>query len=66
MALGGEPLAEKRHIFWNFVSSRRDRIEQPAFHWQNRSFPGVPGETEFTPLPDGPRNITWPHPKQGN
>lgn len=58
MVLGGEPLAEKRHIFWNFVSSRRDRIEQAALDWQNRSFPGVPGETEFTPLPDGPRNIT--------
>ena len=32
MALGGEPLADKRHIFWNFVSNRRDRIEQAAFH----------------------------------
>ena len=55
MVLGGEPLNEKRHIFWNFVSSRRDRIEQAALDWQNRMFPGVPGETEFTPLPDGPR-----------
>ncbi|MGQ3215312.1 pirin family protein [Shinella sp.] len=58
MVLGGEPLAEKRHIFWNFVSSRRDRIEQAALDWRNRVFPGVPGETEFTPLPDGPANIT--------
>ncbi|AOF94091.1 pirin family protein [Sinorhizobium sp. RAC02] len=58
MVLGGEPLAEKRHIFWNFVSSRRDRIEQAARDWRNREFPGVPGETEFTPLPDGPANIT--------
>ena len=58
MVLGGEPLNEKRHIFWNFVSSRRDRIEQAAFDWQNRMFPGVLGETEFTPLPDGPLNIT--------
>lgn len=58
MVLGGEPLAEKRHIFWNFVSSRRDRIEQAALDWRERVFPGVPGETEFTPLPDGPANNT--------
>jgi redox-sensitive bicupin YhaK (pirin superfamily) len=57
MVLGGEPLSEKRHIYWNFVSSRRDRIEQAAHDWQNRMFPGVPGETEFTPLPDGPPYI---------
>jgi len=57
MLLGGEPLAEKRHIFWNFVSSRRERIEQAALDWRNRLFPGVPGETEFTPLPVGPANI---------
>lgn len=57
MVLGGEPLAEKRHIFWNFVSSRRERIEQAALDWRDRVFPGVPGETEFTPLPDGPANI---------
>lgn len=58
MVLGGEPLGEKRHIFWNFVSSRRERIEQAARDWQNRVFPGVPGETEFTPLPDGPATIS--------
>lgn len=57
MVLGGEPLGEKRHIFWNFVSSRRERIEQAALDWENRVFPGVPGETEFTPLPDGVANI---------
>ncbi|WP_207458246.1 pirin family protein [Azospirillum sp. SYSU D00513] len=51
MLLGGEPLDGKRHIHWNFVSSRRDRIEQAARDWQERRFPGVPGETEFIPLP---------------
>jgi hypothetical protein len=39
------------------VSSRRERIEQAALDWENRVFPGVPGETEFTPLPDGVANI---------
>jgi len=52
--LGGEPLEGKRHIFWNFVSSSRERIEQAADDWRNRRFPGVPGETEFIPLPDAP------------
>ncbi|MEH0196454.1 pirin family protein [Caulobacter sp. CCNWLY153] len=51
LLLGGEPLAEKRHVYWNFVSSRRERIEQAAEDWRERRFPGVPGETEFTPLP---------------
>jgi len=52
--LGGEPLEGKRHIFWNFVSSSRERIDQAADDWRNRRFPGVPGETEFIPLPDAP------------
>ncbi len=52
--LGGEPLEGRRHIYWNFVSSRRERIEQAADDWRNRRFPGVPGETEFIPLPDTP------------
>jgi redox-sensitive bicupin YhaK (pirin superfamily) len=54
MLLGGEPLPEKRYIYWNFVSSRRERIEQAAQDWRDRQFPGVPGETEFIPLPDTP------------
>jgi hypothetical protein len=54
MILGGEPLPEQRHIFWNFVSSSRERIEQASRDWRERQFPGVPGETEFIPLPDAP------------
>jgi redox-sensitive bicupin YhaK (pirin superfamily) len=52
--LGGEPLQGKRHICWNFVSSRRERIDQAARGWRDRHFPGVPGETEFIPLPNAP------------
>jgi redox-sensitive bicupin YhaK (pirin superfamily) len=52
--LGGEPLEGKRHIYWNFVSSSNERIDQAAEDWRNRRFPGVPGETEFIPLPDAP------------
>lgn len=55
MLMGGEPLDGPRHIFWNFVSSRQDRIDQAADDWQNRRFPGVPGdEVEFIPLPASP------------
>lgn len=53
LVLGGEPLGEKRYIYWNFVSSNPDRIAQAAKDWRDRRFPGVPGETEFTPLPEG-------------
>lgn len=54
MLLGGEPLDGERHIFWNFVSSRTERIDQAAADWRERRFPGVPGETEFIPLPETP------------
>ena len=52
MLLGGEPLDGPRHIVWNFVSSRMDRIEQAKEDWLQRRFPAVPDETEFIPLPD--------------
>lgn len=52
MLLGGEPFPEERHIFWNFVSSSRERIEQAAEDWKERRFPGIVGEHEFIPLPD--------------
>ncbi|MDX3899918.1 MAG: pirin family protein [Sphingobium sp.] len=51
MLIGGEPLAEKRHIYWNFVSSSRDRIEQAKKDWKERRFAAVPEEHEFVPLP---------------
>ncbi|PLX98497.1 MAG: hypothetical protein C0623_12545 [Desulfuromonas sp.] len=49
--IGGEPLGVRK-IYWNFVSSRPERIEQAKQDWQDNKFPGVPGETEFIPLPD--------------
>jgi len=41
-----------RHLWWNFVSSRRDRIEQAKQDWQAGRFGAVPGETEWIPLPE--------------
>ena len=51
MVVGGEPLG-KRHIYWNFVSSSRERIEQAKSDWRDGKFDDVPGEHEFIPLPD--------------
>lgn len=48
---GGEPLTEDRHIYWNFVSSSQEKIEQAKILWKAQGFPQVPGETEFIPLP---------------
>ena len=51
--LGGAPLQGERHIWWNFVSSSTERIEQAKREWKGGRFPKVPGdETEFIPLPD--------------
>lgn len=52
--LGGEPFPEPRHIYWNFVSSTKDRIEQAKDDWRNGRFPEIAGETEFVPLPPDP------------
>jgi redox-sensitive bicupin YhaK (pirin superfamily) len=51
MLMGGEPLAEKRHIYWNFVSSSPDRIEQAKEDWKAQRFAAVPEESDFIPLP---------------
>jgi redox-sensitive bicupin YhaK (pirin superfamily) len=59
--IGGEPFAEPRHIYWNFVSSRPDRIEQAKADWRERRFAAVPGEHEFIPLPaDPPPPVRYP------
>lgn len=54
MVLGGEPLGE-RHIFWNFVSSSKDRLQQAASDWKagRMKLPDA-DHAEFIPLPDGP------------
>ena len=52
MLLGGAPLDGDRHLWWNFVSSRRERIERAKRDWAEGGFTPVPGETEFIPLPE--------------
>ena len=53
MLLGGEPMDGPRHIWWNFVSSSKDRIEAAKADWKAKRFGLVPGdEKDFIPLPD--------------
>ena len=52
MLLGGAPLDGPRHIWWNFVSSSKERIEQAKADWREGRFAMVPGDPEFIPLPD--------------
>jgi redox-sensitive bicupin YhaK (pirin superfamily) len=52
---GGAPMDGPRHIWWNFVSSRKERIEQAKADWKAGHFAKVPGdEIEFIPLPETP------------
>jgi redox-sensitive bicupin YhaK (pirin superfamily) len=50
--LGGAPMDGPRYIWWNFVSSRKERIEDAKADWKAGRFEGVPGDTEFIPLPE--------------
>ena len=53
MFLGGAALEGPRYIWWNFVSSRQERIEQAKQEWKTRRFALIPGDaTEFIPLPE--------------
>lgn len=48
---GGEPFAEGRQIYWNFVASTQALIDAAKKRWAEQAFPKIPGETEFVPLP---------------
>ncbi len=65
MLLGGEAFTSPRHVWWNFVSSRPERIEQAKADWEAGRFPLVPGdEAEFIPLP--PRANQASHPPKAD
>ena len=51
VVIGGEPLDGHRYMYWNFVSSRKERVVQAGEDWEAQRFPKVPGETEWIPLP---------------
>jgi redox-sensitive bicupin YhaK (pirin superfamily) len=50
--LGGAAMDGPRHIWWNFVSSRQERIEEAKADWKAGRFDAVPGDSEFIPLPE--------------
>jgi redox-sensitive bicupin YhaK (pirin superfamily) len=52
MLFGGASLGSRRYIWWNFVSSSRERIEQAKQEWKTGRFDIVPGDDEFIPLPE--------------
>jgi len=61
MLLGGEAFATRRYVWWNFVSSERERIEQAKADWREGRFAKVPGdEEEFIPLPEVPTTVSYP------
>ena len=61
MLCGGDAFATPRHVWWNFVSSRPERIEQAKRDWRAGAFAAVPDDAqEFIPLPDRPLTVSYP------
>jgi len=61
MLMGGEAFPTRRYVFWNFVSSSRDRINQAKADWKALRFPLIPGDDqEFIPLPEVPLTVSYP------
>ena len=61
MLLGGQAFTTRRYVFWNFVSSSRDRINHAKEEWKAQRFPLIPGDDqEFIPLPEVPKTVSYP------
>jgi redox-sensitive bicupin YhaK (pirin superfamily) len=60
LLLGGAALDGPRHVWWNFVSSSAERIEQAKEDWREGRLGRVPGDAEFIPLPAVPAVQTSP------
>jgi len=61
MLMGGQAFTTRRYVFWNFVSSSRDRINQAKEDWKALRFPLIPGDDqEFIPLPAVPTTVSYP------
>ena len=58
--VGGDPLDGPRHMWWNFVSSDKERILRASADWQAQRMGQVPGDSEFIPLP--PTRFAPPEP----
>lgn len=51
LLFGGEPFEEQRHIYWNFVSSDKEKIEQAKTDWEAKTFPMMSNDASYVPLP---------------
>ena len=61
MLLGGQAFSTRRYVFWNFVSSSRDRINQAKEDWKAMRIGTIPGDDqEFIPLPEVPKTVSYP------
>ena len=61
MLMGGGAFSTPRHVFWNFVSASRDRINQAKDDWKALRFPLIPGDDqEFIPPPEVPKTVSYP------
>lgn len=61
MLCGGDAFTTPRHVWWNFVSSRRERIEEAKRAWKAREFPEVPGDDlERIEIPEIPKTVSYP------
>jgi hypothetical protein len=61
MLMGGQAFTTRRYVFWNFVSSSRDRINQAKEDWKAFRFPLIPGDDkEYIPLPEVPMTVSYP------
>jgi redox-sensitive bicupin YhaK (pirin superfamily) len=61
MLCGGSPMDGERHVWWNFVSSRRDRINEAKRAWRAGEFVLPPDDhDEFIPLPEVPLTVSYP------
>ena len=54
LVFGGQPLEGERYIDWNFVSSEQAKIEAARQSWQEKTFPMMPDEDSYVPLPARP------------
>jgi redox-sensitive bicupin YhaK (pirin superfamily) len=61
MLMGGQAFPTRRYVFWNFVSSSRDRINQAKDDWKALRFALIPGDDqEYIPLPEVPLTVSYP------
>jgi len=51
LLFGGQAFPEERFLYWNFVSSSKERLEQAKEDWRNKKFPKVEGDDTYIPLP---------------